>query len=338
MMLAKVSIITPVYTAAKCIERYICSILAQTYTNLEVLIIDDHGEDGAIDTARKLTDSYTGPISFKFFSTEYNSGPGTARNMGIDAAEGKYLAFVDCDDVIDPRFCEIMVRSAEHNNSDLCCCNLELTDSDGNVIGERRHPKIGNGEFSGKRRRQFLTHYVTYFWTFLFRRDMIVDNNIRFPSTKYSEDSVMLCCSLLRCKRFSQVDECLYKYVKTEGSLTATVDNTRYLQKLSSFKTLMEIVRERGWYYPEKELIDFIYIKKGYLVSAFDYAATTETPNSDVLNDIRNEIMAVLPDYRKCPYFRTDIRLQLFEMLIRKAPAPTVALIKLYTRNGVLFQ
>ncbi|MGN0202144.1 MAG: glycosyltransferase [Candidatus Cryptobacteroides sp.] len=329
----RVSIITPVHNSSGEIRRYLDCVIGQTFQNLEVIIVDDHGTDDAIGIARKVIGGYSGPIQFRIIQTPGNSGPGIARNLGIDSATGDYLAFVDSDDEIDPRFCELLVESAEKNRSDLCCCNLDVIDSTGRLSGTRRNPQIPDGEFSGEKRRFFLHNYISYFTTFIYRRELFEVNRIHFPDGRSSEDTAMLCCALICCRRISTVDLSLYKYIRKPESLSGSSDGKRYLYKLSALGETMRVLRDQGWYEADKEEIDFIYFKKGYLMAVFDYISTNRTAKTSVLEDIRAELLETVPDYRKNRYLRRSAIFRILDFALTSVPHLAIPFIRLYMKR-----
>lgn len=111
----KVSIIIAMYNCELYIERCINSLLRQTYENIEILIVDD----GSLDNSAKLVKDMIKNNNNVTYIYQCNSGPGVARNKGIDIANGKYLLFVDADDYLSEDYVESMVKSAEINNSEL---------------------------------------------------------------------------------------------------------------------------------------------------------------------------------------------------------------------------
>lgn len=328
----KVSVITPVYNVAGCIRRFVESMISQTLTDIEVLLIDDHGQDESIAIAHQITDTYNGPVTFRYLETPCNSGPGAARNIGLDAAQGKYVAFVDSDDTIDPQFCQLLSESAEHNDSDMCCCHLEIFDENGKSQGVKRNPAIADGEFSADARRQFLASYVSYFTTFIYRKEMLDRNGIRFPAGRSSEDSMMLCCALLCCRRISQVDRYMYRYLRQSGSLTMKTDASRYRQKLDSMNALMKGIRERGWYLADKNELDFIYYKKGFLVSVFNYIANCDNPSRQIVKGIYQELLQTVPDYKNCPYVKGSLKFRILGSLIGGSPVIAISIIRLFLK------
>ena len=90
-----VSIIIPVYNAGPYIEACMASLVAQTLDNIEVLLVDDHGRDDSMELARRFVEAHPSGKTFRFLTTPHNMGPGPARNVGIEAAQGEYVAFVD---------------------------------------------------------------------------------------------------------------------------------------------------------------------------------------------------------------------------------------------------
>ena len=118
----KVSIIMPVYNCERFIADSINSVLSQTYTNFELIIIDD----GSKDNSRKIIKEYAlKDERIKAFYNE-NHGVSYTRNYGIDHADGEYIAFIDADDIYKKRYLEEMCRVITDENADLVCCDYEM--------------------------------------------------------------------------------------------------------------------------------------------------------------------------------------------------------------------
>ena len=116
----KVSIIIPIYNAEKYIQTTVDSVLSQTFSDWELLLIDDCSKDHTSSICEKLVQSDN---RITYIRQNENGGPAKARNVGIDYAKGEYLAFVDSDDTIEPTFLEKLVTTAIHNHSDIVWCN-----------------------------------------------------------------------------------------------------------------------------------------------------------------------------------------------------------------------
>ena len=326
-----VSIIIPVYNAGPYIEACLASLVAQTLDNIEVLLVDDHGRDDSMERARRFVEAHTNDMTFRFLATPHNMGPGPARNVGIEAAQGEYVAFVDSDDVVEPDFCEQLYQAAKQYDADLAYCQAQLVK--GAEIQPMNNPVIESGSFSGKKRYFFLTHYTTLFVSFLYRRSLLNEYGIRFPSTRSAEDSYFLTCSLLATKRVACVVKPLYHYLVHDESLSEVRNPKRYQDKIQSFDLLMQFAREKGFYGSDKAELDYIYLKKAYLLGIFTYIYNEDYPQTLVLSKIYNHLLSFVPYYKHNPYYRKDYKMRLLHTLIRSFPALAKKLIPLYIRK-----
>ncbi len=326
-----VSLIIPIYNASPYIEACLASLVAQTMSNIEILLIDDHGRDDSMERARRFVETHPSGKTFRFLATPHNMGPGPARNVGIEAAQGEYVAFIDSDDVVEPDFCEQLYQAAKQYDADLSYCQAQL------VKGSEAHPMgnpvIEDGAFNGEKRRFFLTHYTTLFVSFLYRRSLLNEYGIRFPSTRSAEDSYFLTCSLLAAKCIACVDKPLYHYLVHDESLSEVRNPKRYQDKIQSFDLLMQFTREKGLYEPDKAELDYIYFKKAYLLDIFTYIYNEDYPQTLVLSKIFNHLLNFVPYYKHNPYYRKDYKMRLLHTLIRSCPALAKKLIPLYIRK-----
>jgi len=129
----KLSIIVPVYKVEPYLPKCIDSILAQTFTDFELILIDDGSPDGC----PRICDEYAAKDERIVVIHQENAGVSAARNAGLDAANGEYIGFVDSDDWIEPEMYEVMVASAIENDSDLVFCSWFDNSPDGSQISNR---------------------------------------------------------------------------------------------------------------------------------------------------------------------------------------------------------
>ena len=236
-----VSVISPVYNCAPYIRACIDSLRAQTWHDFEVLFVDDHGQDDSMALARAYTE---GDPRFRFLATPANSGPGVARNVGIEAARGEYIAFIDADDQVCPTFLhqllEATVRVGETSghNIDLSYCQLQYRGGsrDGQV---HRNPVVNSTDFSVGEKQYFLRRFVTFSVCFLFRRAFLLDNELRFPARRNSEDTNFLTRCLLLSGSIACTDEPLYYYCVRDNSLTTGRNRRKYRERLDAVNALM---------------------------------------------------------------------------------------------------
>lgn len=211
------SIIVPVYKVEKYLDHCIASIRAQTYTNLEIILVDDGSPDacpGICDEAARQ-DGRIRVIHKK------NGGLSDARNAGLDVARGQYIGFVDSDDYIAPPMYETLLKAALTNEADMAFCNYTSVREEGFYLqylvdADRRYSKA---EFI-----EYLTEpvggYLVVVWNKLYKREIF--ENLRFPLGKQHEDQFLFHYIVGRCQVIVAVKAPLYYYrLYRDGSIMA---------------------------------------------------------------------------------------------------------------------
>lgn len=210
-----ISIIVPVYNSGKWLNRCIDSILAQTYADFEVLLIND----GSTDNSPAICDEYAARDSRIRVFHKPNSGVSASRNLGISNSNGEFITFVDSDDWIDAEYLECL-----HDNiagADLSICDFE-------VLGttERWRQKVQPGFVSSDNFVDFIMKtypfcYLTAPWIKLFRKSIIDSHNILFnESLDTFEDTVFVLDYLRYVTNISCSDRKLYKYWRESNGLS----------------------------------------------------------------------------------------------------------------------
>lgn len=128
-----VSIITPVYQSERFIERTILSVLAQSYQNWEMILIDDCSHDKSAEIIQKFVEK---DKRIKYLRLGTNSGAAVARNKAIEMAQGEYLAFLDSDDLWEPSKLEKQLEFMKEKNSNFSFTRIKIIDSNNNTIKE----------------------------------------------------------------------------------------------------------------------------------------------------------------------------------------------------------
>ena len=235
-----ISVIIPVYRVEEYLSRCVDSVLAQTYENMEVILVDDGSPDGC----PAICDAYAALDSRVRVLHQKNTGLSGARNAGIDASHGKWLAFVDSDDYLAPRFLERLYEVCVDTGSDLGVCRWEY------VKGEPI-PERGSGGVRVYTGREMLANLYTpdgaYFvvaWNKLYRRELF--REIRYPLGRIHEDEATTYRIYDQVERAVYVDCSLYGYFVTPASITRGFNPKRM-----------------DWVYAVAERMDF-FERKGY--------------------------------------------------------------------------
>lgn len=266
-MSARLSVIVPVFNAQSQVVLCVSSLLHQNFDGLEMIFVDDCSKDDSISVIKeRLEDCAYDRGEVKFLKTESNSGPGAARNLGLKAASGEYVAFLDSDDWYDPDFCSKMYSAA--NGADLVCCDISLDRGFSHDI--RKNPVFEGPGFSGKAKKKYLKTVVSYFTTYIYKRSLLLEKGIEFPATHSAEDSCFLLSCLLCASSLVRVQEPLYHYVLRNSSVSLKKDKARPGQRMASFRELRAFAKRAGVYPEYKSVIEYLIFKKGTLMALKD--------------------------------------------------------------------
>lgn len=122
--MSKISIIVPVYNSEKYLKKCLDSLVNQTFSDIEVIAIDDNSSDNSYEILSKYQQTY--PNLIKLYQTPINSGAATTRNLGLDVATGDYIGFIDSDDYIAKDYFEKLYTACEFTNSQLARTNRKI--------------------------------------------------------------------------------------------------------------------------------------------------------------------------------------------------------------------
>lgn len=224
-----ISIIVPIYNVEKYIRTCIESILAQTYRNVEVIIVNDGSTDQSLAVISDLICSHH---NVKVINQK-NQGVSVARNTGIDVATGKYIIFVDPDDKIMPGFVSSLYQIADKTGADIV--RGSFRDFNGNI------PKGWVPDFNVPTNcgtivlDQFLSSNISFaVWSSIYRLDFINSNHIRFtPGIIFFEDGEFTIRAYMLAKLVATSPEPNYAYrINRPGSILTT-KTTKNAQKMS---------------------------------------------------------------------------------------------------------
>ncbi len=258
----KLSVIIPIYNASDYIVPCLQSLTEQTLQDIEILLVDDHGQD---DSVRKAEDYIvrTEATNIRILATPENAGPGVARNVGIAAAQGEYIGFIDCDDYIAPEIFALLTEEADKQQADLCYCQIKR-------VGAVKKEIVYKNLSQPADKRDLLLTLQTYAVTFIYRRDWLLAEGLQFPAFRVAEDTNFLIKCILRAKRFASVDKPLYFYRIHNSSLTNTGDGTRNGKRIEAFILLQKELVEKQWNVGYEAELQYMYLKKAYITASLN--------------------------------------------------------------------
>lgn len=237
-----ISIIVPVYNTAKYLPKCLDSILNQTFTDFELIIIND----GSTDASWSIIEAYAKKDSRIIAISQDNAGQSTTRNRGMDVASGEYLWFIDSDDSINGQDAiQQIVKSCQQHNLDICMFSATLSlEDDDRILADVYQPdrfkkEPIHGIMSGEhlfiklmQNRQYKPSAALY----AIRRQMLVDNHIRFLDGFIYEDNIFTLQSILKAQKTMLLNHAYYDVHIRTGSTTTVDINIR------DFVSMMRVI------------------------------------------------------------------------------------------------
>lgn len=208
----KVSIIMPVYGVESYIAKAIESVLSQTYSDWQLVIVND----GTIDRSREIAKKYADIDERIQIIDKENGGLSDARNFGLQYADGEYVHFFDSDDWIEPDFFEKLVTTIEVNDLDVAVCGyfVDTVDEEGNLTNRSERSNLSHSPKSKQDYFERMEYYLNYAWNKLYRRSFLIYNRLIFEKGLWlMEDSEFISRVLNFNPKVGYIDYAGYHYI-----------------------------------------------------------------------------------------------------------------------------
>lgn len=257
-----ISIIVPVYNAQETLKKCVASLIGQTYQNTEIILVNDGSSDASGDIAQHYADAYDNIYCY----SQTNKGVSAARNLGLSAARGEYVAFVDADDWVEPNYLQSLLRIIETNN-----CEYAYADW---CVESDSHSACDSLETYGyqfdKDPASLIRFYLLHRdgcapWAKLFRRDIVEQYNLGFrEGLPLAEDYLFILNYLLHVHTICRDSSAYYHYsYNSVGSCYRVRKNFPEIQDTISEELRLFNERSDGRYTQE------------YLLASVKYNAVT---------------------------------------------------------------
>lgn len=281
----KVSVIVPVYNVENYIEECIESIVSQTYTNLEIILVID----GSTDASEEICRRYEKRDHRIKLILQENQGLSGARNTGISAASGSLLSFVDSDDFLDGQMIEKMVNSLEESNAQMAVCGMYRYYSWTNKVRKSvSNKKVLSG---GEVLESILTEDVigNYSCNKLVKRTLF--DGILYPVGKVFEDVFTIYKVVGKCERICVIPDALYYYRQRESSLAHEISKKAYCDQIEAFFSQAKDISVQ---FPDLRQTCEEQLMRSAL-RLFDAGAAWKTADKTIFEKLKNEVRQ-LPD------------------------------------------
>lgn len=280
-----ISVIVPIYHVEKYLPSCINSILNQTYSNLEIILVDD----GSPDNCPSICDAFALKDNRIKVIHKVNGGLSSARNAGIEIAQGEYIGLIDSDDFVAPNFYEYLLNNAITHHADISECSFIKVPE--NTLNSFAFPAIGNESISvtdniGSLERLFSEDFNTYVntvvvWNKLYKSSLF--HSIRYPLNRISEDEFTTYKLLYQSHQFVTSSAALHAYVQRTSSIMGKTFSSKRFDVLDAYEEAIAFFNKHSLFAIElkcmgrylETIIEFI--EKAYKVSSAETPSMIKT-------------------------------------------------------------
>lgn len=304
-----VSVIVPIYNVEPYLKECIESILAQTWKNYEVILVDD----GSTDLSGKLCDAYANENDKVRVIHKENGGLSSARNAGIEVSVGNYIAFVDSDDIIHPDYLKVLVEIAESQEADLVACDFIKGENCQWIQNPAPQIEIRLGE-NILRKMNDKDVIVTVAWNKLYQRKFFDKYGLRYPEGKIHEDMFLTPQVLYHAKKMVITNQKLYFYRQRENSIMNTAFSLKQLDGLEAILFRIKLFEKWNETQLQQKEYEALIRKCRYLYKKIKTADEKFYP--DICEKIRDEMKGILQNPTAFHGLNLKYKLKLFYFLL----------------------
>ena len=291
----KYSFIVPIYNVEKYLRRCVNSLLAQTFSDYQIILVDD----GSTDSSGFMADEYAQNYSDKVqVIHQKNAGLGGARNTGIEAAEGEYLVMVDSDDYISERMLETVDRYLVQYQNDILIFDFIMEEEEGGQTVQHLHGKTPYMQITN---RQFLQETPAA-WNKVYKASLFKDTDVRYPGRIYYEDIATSPCLGIYASNIGVISEPLYYYIQRECSIIHTKNTKRMTEICAAVKITLEYFKTQGKFEEYKSELEWMTVQH-VLCSGVQRILLVQYDREKV-HDLYQFVEGYFPEYLKNAYIK----------------------------------
>lgn len=321
----ELSIIVPFYNMAadEKIEYCLNSLLNQSVQDYEIIAVDDASTDNTLAVLRRYEAENPGKL--RVIASSVNHHQGGARNLGMKAAAGKYLGFMDGDDWAAPDMFEKLISKAEETGADVVGCDYNIVHTHTMKVG--KIIPMNTAEQTGiltEEKKRLLILRPGSMVVKIYRREIIVDNGLWFPEDIFYEDNCMAPLWMLHCTHFERVDEPLYYYYQHEDSTVHHISLQKCRDRMTAMDLLLEKSRQYGFYETYLQEFNFKYAELFFVNTLFSCMQGRMRHKYRFVKELTKRMTQTIPDFTENVYYREkmDREVQkLIRLLLRSQPA-----------------
>ncbi len=322
----RLSIIVPVYNmvAEGKLDFCIQSLLNQTVEDYEIIAVDDKSTDTSLAALRVWEEKF--PEKIKVIASPENRRQGGAKNLGLAAAAGTWIGFVDSDDWAAPDMYEKLLNKAEQTGADIVGCDYTLVQEKTMVQGKysRNNSLEQTGAADAEKQKKMILDPGSMVIK-IYHRDIFLKNGIHFPEHMFYEDNAIGAITMLCAKRFEKVEEALYYYYQNPASTVHIISEERCHDRMKASDIYMEECKKRGFYEKYKEEIDYKFFELFYKNTLFSYMQACKKTNLSFVKEIKGRLLEQIPGFLENQYY------------LQYTDAESKKLIRMHMKSDIYF-
>lgn len=300
----QLSIIVPVYNMAaeKKLEYCLDSLVAQTLADYEIIAVDDCSTDESWDILKNYEKRF--PEKFRALHLEENKHQGGAKNAGLKTAQGEWIGFIDSDDWITPDMYERLIERAKSTGADLVGCDYCLTSEHSMKVGQVVHNnKAGQtGVLDDEKRRSLILDGGSLVVK-IFRRSMILDNELWFPEHIFYEDNALGNSYLVLANHFEYIEEPLYYYYQHGSSTVHTISEKRCEDRCEAGRLMLDEAERHDFLDKYRTELEYSFTLLFYVNTLFTYMAGVKRVKYRFVKRLGEEMSCRFPNFQENPYY-----------------------------------
>jgi len=307
-MSKKISVIIPCYNVEQYIGRCINSLLKQTIglNNLELIFINDASPDNTLIKLLEYEKQY--PNDIIVINSEENLKQGGARNLGLNYASADFIGFVDADDWIEMTMYEKLYQKATRYDCDIVSCHYKRVSSEGTPMGSTGNKDafyIIDNELS--RKDLLLTGTGSGLGCKLYKKSLIIENNIHFPEHLAYEDNYFVHLLIMYVRKIYFLEEYLYHYYLNLQSTVVSSDSMHHFDRLTIELMKLDEFKLRGFYNIYYDEIEYNFLLLYYLNTLHIVFSRFHTVPGNLLSQMQKQVLESFPNYKDNPYLEKKL-------------------------------
>lgn len=300
----KLSIIVPVYNMAADGKLEYCleSLVKQKVKGYEIIAVDDCSTDNSFEILKAYEKDY--PDRFRAIHSEVNKHQGGAKNIGLKASKGEWIGFIDSDDWITDNMYERLIQRAEETGADLVGCDYCLTGEHSMKVGQVvPNNKAGqSGVLNDEKKRSLILDGGSLVVK-IFKRSMIIENELWFPEDIFYEDNALGNSYLILAKHFEYIEEPLYYYYQHDTSTVHTISEKRCEDRMEAGRLMLEEAKRHDYFEDFKPELEYSFTLLFYINTLFTYMAGVNKTRYGFVKAMGKEMKNTFPKFQNNPYY-----------------------------------